>query len=288
MKKINIKKINKKKWLKIGIFIVVSALLQSFALNCFYKSSGLLSGGFTGIGLMVNILTKGAIPLSAFILILNIPLALLGYNNIGKRFTILSFINVFLTSFFLTIIPSVQLIDDILLNSIYAGVFYGLGISLALEAGACTGGTDFIALYISVKKQVSAGGYMMALNGIVILISAYFFSIEIAAYTLVATFISSQIVNSIHVRYQRVTLAIISDKGDDIVKKLLETGVHGITVIPAYGGYTHEEKNFIYTVVSTYEVNNIRDLVEEIDENVFVNVTSSQKLFGNFKPVKYD
>ncbi|MDR1782330.1 MAG: YitT family protein [Bacilli bacterium] len=283
-----IKKKNTKKWIKICTFILLSALLQAFALNCFYTSGGLLSGGFTGVGLMISKFTNGHFPLSIFLLVINIPLAILGYFNIGKLFTILSFINIVLSSFFLNIFPTDVLVHDVLLNAICGGVFFGLGISLALEAGACTGGTDFIALYISVKKQVSAGTYMLILNGIVILISAYFFGVDIAIYTLIATFISSQVVDRIHVRYERVTMAIITDKGPLISQALINNGVHGVTIMPAKGAYTNDDKSFIYTVISTYEVAGNKEIIFDIDPHAFVNITSSQKLFGNFIANKYE
>lgn len=277
-----------KKWIKIIAFTILSAIVQAFALNNFYTSSGLLSGGLTGIGLIINNLTNGIFPLATFLLVANIPLAILGYFTVGKRFTILSFVNVALTSLFLVIVPQMVTLDDIMLNSIVGGVFNGLGIALALEAGASTGGTDFIALYMSVKKQKAAGNYMLILNGAIVMSSAFFFNIEIAVYTLIATFITSQVVDTIHVRYQRVTLAIITSYGDEIVDKLLKNGIHGVTVLPAKGGYSKDDKSFIYTVVSTYEITGIQEMIFDIDEKAFVNVTSSQKILGDFEPAKYD
>lgn len=278
----------RKKSIKIVVFIIVSALIQAFALNNFYAHSGLLSGGMTGIGLVLNKLTNGMIPLSLFLLVMNIPLAILGYFNVGKKFTVLSFVNVVLTSICLTIIPQVVVLDDILLNAIVGGVMFGLGVALALEAGASTGGTDFVALYMSVKKQKSAGQYMLVLNAIIILVSARFFGLEIAVYTIIATYVAAKVIDMIHVRYQRVTLAIITAEGDKVVDYLIKNNVHGVTVLPAEGGYTKDKRSFIYTVVSTYEVHDICDGIAEIDNHVFINITSSKNIFGSFAPAKYE
>ncbi|MDF9866621.1 uncharacterized membrane-anchored protein YitT (DUF2179 family) [Bacilli bacterium PM5-3] len=277
-----------RKWIKIIIFTIVSAIVQAFALNNFYTNSGLMSGGLTGIALIVNKLSNGLIPLSIFLFVANIPLALLAYFNVGKRFTILSFVNVALTSFFLVVIPQIVVLDDILLNAIVGGVISGLGVALALEAGASTGGTDFIALFMSVKKQKAAGNYMLILNGAIVMSSAIFFTVEIAVYTLISTFVASRVIDAIHVRYQRVTVSIITSKGDEVVNYLLKNGIHGVTVLDAKGGYSKDEKSFIYTVVSTYEINDIEEAVFDIDEKSFINVTSSQKVFGDFEPAKYD
>ncbi len=284
----NIKLGKNKKIIKIIVFTILSAALQAFSLTNFYIESGLLSGGLTGIGLIITNLTNGSFPLAVFLLVANIPLAILGYFNVGKYFTIITFINVVLSSFFITIFPSVVVLDALMLNAIVGGVIFGVGIGLALEVGSSTGGTDFIALYMSIKKQKSAGRYMLWLNGIIILISAYFFDVEIAVYTIIATFVCARVIDSIHVRYQRVTLAIITSYGSQVTDYLLENQIHGVTVLPAQGGYSKERKSFIYTVVSTYQVKQIQDAIFEIDKHAFINVTSSKEVFGSFESVKYD
>ncbi|WP_423363158.1 YitT family protein [Mycoplasma sp. P36-A1] len=279
---------NKKRLVKSLILLTLSSLIQAFALVNFYQSSGLLSSGLTGVALIVNKLSSGAIPLGGALLVMNIPLAILAYFNVGKYFTVLSFINVVITSIFLGIMPSVVHLDDIMLNAIVGGICAGIGTGVALEAGASTGGTDFVALYMSVKKQVSAGKYMMILNGLIVLASAYFFNITIAVYTLISVFVSSKVIDAIHVRYNRVTLAIITGEGDKVIQTMLDNTIHGMTVLPAKGGYTKEDKNFIYTVVSTYEINLIRDMIFDIDPHAFINVTPSKEILGNFQPSKYD
>jgi len=267
--------------------VSLSAFISAFALVNFIQSAGLLSSGLTGIALILNRLNN-AIPLGPTLLVLNIPLAIMAYRNVGKYFTVLSFLNVFLTSVFISFIPVVVHLDDIMLNAIVGGVVGGVGVALALEAGASTGGTDFVALYVSVKKQVSAGKYMMILAGVIILISAYFFGIEVAVYTMISVFVSTRVIDAIHVRYQRVTLAIITSKKDEVVQKLLDSSVHGITILPATGAYTKDKKAFLYTVVSTYEVNDIQDIVFGIDPHAFINVTTSKNIIGNYVGAKYD
>lgn len=277
----------KKKYVKVFILLLLSSFLQAFALKNFYQSSGLLSGGVTGIGLIIDNLTNGAISLSTVLVVMNIPLAIHAFFNVGRIFTILSFFNVFITSIILSIMPEVVSFDDLMLSGIYGGIIHGLGVSLALEAGASTGGTDFIALHISQKKQVSAGPYMMMLNGIIVLISGKIFGWEIAAYTMISLFVSTKVIDSIHVRYQRVTLSIITSKGDDLADVLLKNGLHGITIIDAYGAYTKQNRKLLYMVISSYELTSVKEMIFEYDRNAFVNVTSSSKIFGNFITPKY-
>lgn len=279
---------NVKKWIRVFVLIIISSVIQAFALVNFFEHSGLLSSGLTGIGLILAKLTNGAIPLAAFLFVANIPLAIFGFLKVGKKFAVLSFVNIAILSFLLTIMPYVVKIDDILINAIIGGALAGVGIGLVLEAGASTGGTDFIALYLSVKKQASPGRYMLILNAIILLISAYFFDLRIATYTLIAVFVTSKVIDSIHVRYNRVTLSMITNKGDEITDYLLKNHEHGITIMDAVGGYSKEPRQFIYTVISAYEINDIKEATQEIDPNVFINITSSKDIIGSFVSFKYE
>jgi uncharacterized membrane-anchored protein YitT (DUF2179 family) len=280
--------LNRNKLIKSVIKIFISALISAFAIVNFVQGSGLLSSGLTGIALILNRLSNGVVPLGPTLLILNIPLAILAFKNVGKYFTVLSFLNVLLTSILLSIIPNTIHLDDIMLNAIVGGVLSGLGVAIALEAGASTGGTDFVALFLSVKKQVSAGKYMMYLNGAIVLLSAIFFGVEIAVYTIIMVFVSTRVIDAIHVRYQRVTLAIITTKADEVIKEMIANSVHGITVMDARGAFTNEPKKFLYTVISTYEINEVKSIVIDIDPNAFINITSSKDIIGNFISAKYE
>lgn len=267
---------------------ILSALLQAFSLKNFFQAGGLLSGGIAGIALMVDMYTNGAISLSVMLLILNIPLVIISYFNVGKNFTIFSTINVFLTSFFLSIMPTFGFSNDILINSLCAGIFSGLSVGVALEAGLSGGGTDFIALFISTKKQVSAGKYMLILNGAIVLIGGILFDPTVAAYTLIATYTMGKVVDAIHLRYQRVTLSIITTHGEEINDYLTKESLHGVTILDAVGGYSKQERKFIYIVVSTYQVKELKDGIFDIDPKAFINVTKSLDIYGNFVSPKYN
>ncbi len=134
--------------------VVVSALLQTYVIQAFIKPAGLLSGGFTGIAILVDRVTSlygFNISTSLGMIALNIPVAWACSRNISKRFTFFSLMQVFLTSAFLRIFNFSPIFDDRILNVIYGGVLYGFGIVLALRGNASSGGTDFIALYVSNK-----------------------------------------------------------------------------------------------------------------------------------------
>ncbi len=134
--------------------VVLSAFLQAFVIQVFIRPAELLSGGFTGIALIIDMLTSRAgvrFPTSLGLLALNLPVALLCSRSISKRFTLYSVLNVLLSSAFLEFCPFRPLFDEPMLNVIFGGFLGGIACVIALEGNASTGGTDFIALYVSNK-----------------------------------------------------------------------------------------------------------------------------------------
>ena len=143
--------------------VFISALVQTYAIQVFVRRAGIISGGFTGLGMLVERLgeLKGInIPLQAVLLLLNIPVALLCCKGISVRFTAVSLVQVALTSFFLQVCSFAPIFTDEFLNVIFGGVVMGLSVVIALRGNASTGGTDFIALYVSNKTGRSIWSFV--------------------------------------------------------------------------------------------------------------------------------
>ena len=141
------------KYLKTLICVFLSALLQSFCINVFITPAKLLSSGFTGLAILINKISSlfgFTLPVSLLVLMLNIPLGVLSFRSIGKKFVFFSILQVVLMSLFLNFHYTL-LFDDLLLNVCFGGFLYGIAISLALRGNASTAGTDFIALWVSNK-----------------------------------------------------------------------------------------------------------------------------------------
>ena len=134
--------------------VMASALLQTFVIQSFIRPAQLLSGGFTGIAILLDDIASlygKSFSTSLGILVLNIPVAILCSKSISKRFTFYSVIQVFLASLFLKICDFQPIFQDLMLNVLFGGFLYGIAIAMALRGNASTGGTDFIALYVSNK-----------------------------------------------------------------------------------------------------------------------------------------
>ena len=190
--------------------VLCSSLLQTFVIESFVHSAGLLSGGFTGVAILIDraaSLYGGTISTSLALVALNLPVAVLCYRSISPRFTLFSLLQVGMTSLFLKYFSLPPIFDDILLSAVFGGFLMGISIVLALKGNASTGGTDFIALYVSNKTGKSIWSYVFMFNACILCIFGYLFGWLYAGYSILFQFISTKTVETFHHRYERLTLA---------------------------------------------------------------------------------
>lgn len=265
--------------------VTASALLQTFVIQTFIRPSGLLSGGFTGIAILINDIASlygGSFSISLGMLVLNIPVALLCSRSISPRFTFYSLMQVFLASLFLKVFQFQPLFDDPILNVIFGGFLYGISIAIALKGNASTGGTDFIALYVSNKTGRSIWEHVFAGNVVILCIFGFMFGWIYAGYSILFQFISTRTVSSFHHRYERVTLQITTMHAEAVIKAYVKKYRHGISCVEAVGGYSHKKMYLLHTVVSSYEASEVIDLMRGEDPHIIINVLKTQNFYGSF------
>lgn len=267
------------------IMVFSSALLQAYVIQTFIQPANLLSSGFTGVAILIDKITSlygFNISISFAIIALNLPVAIICYKHISPKFTFFSLIQVFLASTFLKVFSFPPLFDDILLNVAFGGFAYGIAVVLALKANASTGGTDFIALFISNKIGKSIWEYVFIFNAIMLCIFGAMFGWVYAGYSILFQFISTKTISSFHHRYERVTLQITTQKDKEIIDEYVKEYRHGISCVDAMGGYSKKQMKLLHTVVSSYEVNEIAELMRKIDQKVIINVLKTETFFGGF------
>lgn len=267
------------------IAVITSALLQVFVIQAFITPSNMLSSGFTGVAILMNkvaSLYEFQISTSLAILLLNVPVALLCYKAISKKFTILSTLQFFLASFFLNICHFQPLFDDIILNVIFGGFLYGISIVIALKGNASTGGTDFIALYVSNRINRSIWEQVFIFNAVILVIFGAMFGWLYAGYSIVFQYISTKTISTFHHRYERVTLQITTTHPEELIDVYVDQYRHGISCVQGYGGYSKRKMYLLHTVVSTYEVNDIATLCREVDPQVIINALRTEEFYGGF------
>lgn len=265
--------------------VFTSAVLQAYVLQVFIRPANILSGGFTGIAILVEMLTSRygfSFPTSLGMLVLNIPVAFICLKSIGARFTGFSLMQVFFTSAFLQMFHFKPMFDDPILNVIFGGFLLGMSIVIALKGNASSGGTDFIALYVSNKTGQSIWSYVFAGNCVLYCIFGMLFGWMNAAYSILVQFISTKTISTFHHRYDRVTLQITTTKADEVMDAYIQDYRHGISCVEAIGGYSRKKMFVLHTVVSSYEAADVIRLIREVDPHIIVNVFKTDQFYGKF------
>jgi len=256
--------------------ILLSAVLVAAGLNLFLIPHRLLSGGVTGLASIIVYLTGWNISLVYFLL--NVPLILWGWKAVGRRYIVLSCISVVSTTWFISIIPEVQVTRDPILAAVFGGIISAAGIGFSLRVGGSTGGFDILGSIVTRKKDVPMGNILFLLG--------FFQSWDLALYSMLSTFVKGKVVDMIHVGHIKVTCFIITKRKDEMLCQLRKLH-HGITCLSSEGGY-HEEKNYtLMTVTTRYELAAVRKAVVSTDPHAFMNVVESTEIVGRFsRPVQ--
>ena len=272
--------------------VILSGFMQATIIQVFMRPLNLLSSGFTGVAILVEMITSTyfgfTFSTSLGLLVLNIPIALFCCKSISKRFTFFSLLQVIIASFFLKVIHFEAVFDDRLLNIIFGGFLYGMQAVIALKANASTGGTDFIALYISNKKNKSIFSYVFIFNACLLIIFGMMFGWENAGYSILFQFISTKTIDTFYNRYARMTLQITTSKPDAVIQCLIKNYRHGLSRVDGIGGYSGRNISLIHVVVSSYEVGEMVALMRTVDPHVIVNVMKTENFYGGFylKPIE--
>ena len=262
------------------LIITFGSIIIGAAFNLFLIPHHILSAGVSGIAILLGIIT----PLNTGLLnfLLNLPLLILGIYKLGKDFIGYTILSVVVLSISLYLIPVQPIASDPILSTLFGGVISGIGIGLVFRESGSTGGFDIVAMILAQKRDIPLGTLFSAMNAIVVIISGFVFSWDAALNTMVGIYATGKVIDTIHTKHIKLTLMIVTSKGDEIKEKLLSSLYRGITVINAEGAFTGEERKILMTVITRYQLVDVKRLIEEIDSNAFVNITQTTEVIGFF------
>lgn len=266
------------------LVIAIGAFIFSFGIAMFTSPNNIAPGGVSGIGTMLNHLFN--IPIGSVIIAVNIPLFIFSFKKFGRNFFKKSLFATFLTSSLIDILPFIlekHYIYSPLLASIFGGVSIGVGVGIIFLRGGTTGGADILAKLIRLKyPHFSLGTLVFIIDAIIVISTLFVYgSIEALLYSTVSFFVTSRAVDAIIFGAARSKmLLIITTQPQEISKRIMNDIQHGVTLIPASGGYTKEEKTILLSVVRPNEVAEINKIVKEIDRSAFTIITESNEVFG--------
>ena len=260
--------------------IITGSLIVVLAFNLFLIPHEVLSSGLSGISMILGMVTPLNTGLANFLL--NFPLLVIGYKMLGKKFIMNSIFSVLIISVGLYVIPVYEIANDRILSSIFGGALTGLGVGIVFRSSGSTGGFDIIGMIVSRKKDFPIGALLSGMNAVVILISGFMFNWDAALNTLVSIFVTGKVVDAIYTDHAKLTIMIITDKGEEMRSHLLTNLYRGLTIMDGVGGYSNNKRNVLITVISRYELNDIKNLIVEVDPTAFVNITETIEVMGLF------
>ena len=302
-----------------GIFIaLVSAFIFAFGFCCFIKPSieakgtdyffKIVTGGISGIsqnlakiieicGGKLSDTTIEALGYTLF----NIPILTFAFFAIGKRFALITVVNVVASSLFINFIPQWGFCEEIAKNAlimnsplsraVFAGFTTGIASAIAFKNEISCGGIDVITYYYSLRKSTSVGKYGVIVNACIVTCFASLIAIskpsdwDIALitvlYSIVYLFVVMIVVDAINLRKKKIQMQFITSR-EDFGKIMLAHFPHGATITKGVGAYSNAERYVIYMVISSYEVNRVVSLAKQIDKHVFISATALRQVYGNF------
>jgi len=272
------------------LLVLTGAVLMAFCIKTFVNAGGLLPGGFTGLTLLVQeiCLRYGGfhVPFSVILYAFNIVPAVFCFKYIGKYFTFYSALMVIvcglLTDWMPSMFTGLLATHDVLLSAVFGGLLNALSISLCLYADATSGGTDFIAIFISEKYRKDAWNYIFAGNCVILAVAGFLFGLDRALYSIIFQFVTTLAIGVLYRNYQQRTLLIITNKPDIIFKKISEMTNHGATLIDCIGSYGMNKRTLLYSIITASQVKNLIPEIIKLDQEAFINVLKTEQLNGRF------
>lgn len=268
------------------IFIIIGSALSAISINLFIIPANILSGGISGIALIIQYMTNFPIALST--LILNIPLFILSILKINKKFTILTGVGLLSMSIFLsitspitTILSPIQLYDK-LVFCIFGGILNGIGLGIVFSNYGSTGGIDILSMYLKKKYDFNISTISFLLNFLIISIGAVLFEFTIALYTLISIYCTTAFMEKVIKGFNTQKMVLIITKREtEISKAILNELNRGITMLYAEGAYSKSRVNMLYCIISLRQLPKMKEIIKSIDSSAFVSIIDTAEVQGN-------
>ena len=270
--------------------ILTASVLMAFNINTFVHAGGLIPGGFTGLTLLTQEIARRYggidIPFSVVYYLLNSVPAVICFKFIGKKFTLYSILTVLVTGILIDWMPSMFIdfiqLHDTLLSAVFGGLLSAVSVSICLHANATSGGTDFIAIFISEKYQKDSWNYIFAGNCIILAAAGFLFSLDKALYSIIYQFTTTMALGVLYRGYQQKTLLIITSAPDEVYNVIRDKTNHGATSLEGFGYYEKKQRVLLYSVVTANQIKELIPAIRKIDPVSFINIIKTEQINGRF------
>lgn len=277
----------KKSRVRDYIFIVFGTFLMAVAINLIFDPMEMVTGGVTGLGIVIEHLTKGIIdgglPVWITNILFNVPLFIISWKVYGFRYISKTLLATGSLTLFLYLIPVTPMFEaDYILSALFGGILSGAGIGFVFLAMATTGGTDMFAMLVHHKwPYYSVPQMLLLIDGAIVVAGAIVFGINRALYAVIVVFVVSKVSDGMLEGLKFAKSAyIISDKHEEIAQRILKELDRGVTGLDAEGMYSHKDKKVLFCVVGRKEMVRVLNIVYEIDPSAFVTISDVREVWG--------
>ncbi len=262
--------------------IMAGCLIAASSINTFVVPGNLLTGGVTGIAIIFYFLS--GLPIGAQTLAYNVPLLIASYKLLGKKYTLDVVIGTLMFSFALDatkFLAAYTPTSDLMLSSIYGGVFNGIGYGIVFRMNGSTGGFDILGAIFKRYFSMDIGSVIFGFNCLIVIVAGALFNVSSAMFTLICMYITSQMTNKVIDGFnQRKAGLIISEHAKDIADGIITDIGRGVTFLHGEGAYTGVEKKIVMVVVSMTQIAKIKIVVNTVDKNAFMLFLPASEVMG--------
>ena len=267
-------------YVKRVIFITIGAVLMGVALELFLVPNQIIDGGIAGISIILSSVTS--IKLGLFIFILNLPFLYVGYKQIGKTFTISTLYGITImsiTTFYLHDVEAFT--DEKLLAVLFGALILGVGVGLVIRFGGSLDGTEIVSILVSKKIGTPVGQIIMIINVFIFIAAGFVFGWDSAMYSIFTYYIAFKVIDLVvEGLNESKSVTIISNDYEEISEAIVQRLGRSTTYIYGRGGYSKEDTQIVYCVVTRLELAKLKALVHDIDPNAFIAIEMVSDVMG--------
>lgn len=265
--------------------IVIGAGLAAVAIELFLVPNDIIDGGVIGVSLILSHLNAGAIPFVNFatlVIIINLPFMYSGYKYIGKTFVFSSIFGIVCLAVIESQLHHVEAFTtQPILATVFGGLILGAGVGLVIRNGGTMDGTEILGILLTKKLPFSLGEFVMFVNIFIFIWAGFVYGPEQAMYSVMAYYIAFKTIDTVIQGLDETkAVIIVSDHYADVSDAILDRLGRGTTKLKGKGGYTDEDKEVIYAVVTRLEVTKLKAIVHEVDPKAFITIMNTQETKG--------
>ena len=262
------------------LLIFAGSVICALAVKGILVPKQFLAGGVTGLSIFGHYLFP-SLPIGFIYFLLNIPLFVVGWMFVGRRFFGYSLAGMLVfSSVMFWPFPALP-VEDMILNALAAGIITGIGSGMILRSLGSAGGLDILSIILFKRFSIRPGTTVMTFHAILLLVALARLPMELVLYTLIYFFINAYFVNLVVIGLnQRKAIMIISSRWEDISHHIMEKLQRGVTIVEGEGGFSKQKLHILYSVITLTELSRFKEMIRKIDPNAFVVVTETLEVMG--------